>query len=144
MVIEEPAAPEEPVESQSAASETPSPDKDHGPRPRPRSVTTEPHSDSTEQETPEPTQDLAVPALEPRESPQHEIALRRQIQTLQEDVRGRLARINEAKLSEVDRKTLEDARSFSAQSNRAMEDGDLQRALNLARKASLLVTALEQ
>ena len=82
--------------------------------------------------------------LAPRESSAQETALRQQIQALQADVRERLARINEAKLSEIDRKTLEDARTFFAQSNHALEAGDLLRALNLARKASLLVTALEQ
>jgi hypothetical protein len=85
-----------------------------------------------------------VPALEPRESSAQESALRRQVQALQEDVRTRLSRINEAKLSQDDRKTLDDARTFFAQSNRALEEGDLQRALNLARKASLLVAALEE
>jgi hypothetical protein len=85
-----------------------------------------------------------VPALEPRETSAEESALRRQVQALQEDVRGRLARINEAKLSPDDRKTLDDARTFFTQSNRALEEGDLQRALNLAQKASLLVAALEQ
>jgi Leucine-rich repeat (LRR) protein len=85
-----------------------------------------------------------VPALEPRETSAQESALRRQIQALQEDVRGRLSRINEVKLTPDDRRTLEDARTFFVQSNHALEEGDLQRALNLARKASLLVAALEQ
>jgi hypothetical protein len=63
---------------------------------------------------------------------------------LQGDVSRRLARFNEARLSPADRKTLDDARTFFAQSTRAREEGDLQRALTLARKASLLVSALEQ
>jgi hypothetical protein len=63
---------------------------------------------------------------------------------MQEDVRQRLSRLDPAKLSAPDRKILEDARAFFAQSGRALEAGDLQRALNLARKASLLVTALER
>ena len=47
-------------------------------------------------------------------------------------------------MASVDRKTLEDARLFLNQSRKALEGGDLQRAFNLARKASLLVEALEQ
>jgi Cdc6-like AAA superfamily ATPase len=85
-----------------------------------------------------------VPALEPRESSGEESALRRQIQQLHEDIRQRLARLPETRLSPSDRKTLADARTFFAQSGRALEEGDLRRALNLARKASLLVAALEQ
>jgi hypothetical protein len=42
------------------------------------------------------------------------------------------------------RRTLDDAHTFLAQSERAFLDGDLQRARNLANKASLLVSALEQ
>jgi RNA polymerase-interacting CarD/CdnL/TRCF family regulator len=99
-------------------------------------------ADASTPETPEPPPE-AVPALEPRESTAQEAAQRQQIQRLQEDVRQRLARLNEARLSPSERKTLEDARTFFAQSTRAIESGDLQRALNLARKASLLVAALE-
>jgi hypothetical protein len=84
-----------------------------------------------------------VPSLEPRESSAQEAALRRQIQALQEDVRQRIAKLSRAGLSGADRKTLDDARTFFAQSARALNDADLQRALNLARKASLLVSALE-
>jgi hypothetical protein len=71
-------------------------------------------------------------------------ALRRQIQGLQDDVRQRIAKLNTAGLSGVDRKTLDDARTFFAQSTQALNEGDLQRALTLARKASLLVSALER
>jgi hypothetical protein len=62
---------------------------------------------------------------------------------LEEDVRQRLARLKGAQLSANDRRTLEDARTFFAQSTHAMASGDLPRALNLARKASLLLAALE-
>ena len=146
MVIAEPAAPEEPVQGPNAGQETPSPDRGGGPARRRRPVTSEqtPADDTDQLETPEPPKDVALPALEPRESPQKEVALRTQIQALQEDVRGRLARIIEGRLSGDDRKTFDDARSFFAQSTRALEESDLQRALNLAQKASQLVTALEK
>lgn len=70
--------------------------------------------------------------------------MRGQIQSLQKEVRQRLGKVNEAGLSETDRKTLEDARAFFAQSGQALEEGDLLRALTLARKASLLIAALEE
>jgi hypothetical protein len=54
-----------------------------------------------------------------------------------------MARLNPARLSPNERKTLGDADTFLAQSTRAFESNDLQRALNLARKASLLLAALE-
>jgi hypothetical protein len=81
--------------------------------------------------------------LEPLQSSAQEADLRRQIQELQDDVRERIAKLNPAELSSADRKTLEDARAFFAQSTRALNEADLQRALTLARKASLLVSALE-
>lgn len=145
LVIEEPAPPTkaEQVSTPNAAQEKPA-------RPRRRVARTEPPtstepSDANEApETPEEPPPAAVPALEPRESSAQVSVLRPQIQSLQDDVRTRLSRINESKLSLEDRKTLEDARTFFAQSNRALQQGDLQRALLLARKASLLVAALEQ
>jgi hypothetical protein len=84
-----------------------------------------------------------VPALEQRASAVQESALRLQIQRLQEDVHQRLGRLNEARLSANEHKTLEDARTFLVQSTRALESGDLQRGFNLARKASLLVASLK-
>jgi hypothetical protein len=85
-----------------------------------------------------------VPALEPRESSAEIAALRHQIQGLQDDVRQRIAKLSDAGLTGADRKTLDDARTFFAQSTRALNEADLQRALTLARKASLLVLALER
>jgi hypothetical protein len=85
-----------------------------------------------------------VPALERRESPGQQTALRQQILDLQERLRQRAARFDRLSLSSEARKTLDDARTFLAQSERALLDGDLGRARNLANKASLLVSALEQ
>jgi outer membrane biosynthesis protein TonB len=141
LVIEEPAPPPEPEEAPPPqAPEEPKPQRR---RRRPvRADTPTAPTESTAPETPEPPPE-AVPALEPRESTAQEAALRQQVQRLEGDIRQRLARLNEARLSPSERKTLEDARTFLAQSTRALESGDLQRALNLARKASLLVAALE-
>lgn len=145
MVIEEPAPPPAPEET-----ETKKTTEDQKPAPRRRRVLrTEPARPSEETatdtpaETPEPPP-AQVPALEPRENSAQESTLRRQTVEAQIDVRQRLARLNEGQLSTSDRKTLDDARAFFGQSERALQEGDLQRALVLARKAALLVTALEQ
>ena len=140
MVIEEPAPPEEPP----APSPQPTAEPEPARRPR-RRLRTEPAAAAAET-TPETTESPTpqVPSLEPRESSAQEAALRRQIQGLQDDVRQRIAKLSQAGLSGADRKTLDDARTFFAQSTRALEEADLQRALNLASKASLLVSALER
>jgi len=138
LVIEEPA----PVEAEPAAppvaqaSEEKPPAK-HKPPVRTETATSQ---DETPETSPPPAE---VPALEQRASAAQESALRLQTQRLQEDVRQRLGRLNEARLSANEHKTLEDARTFLAQSTRALESGDLQRGFNLARKASLLVASLE-
>jgi hypothetical protein len=139
MVIEEPAPPEEPP----APSPQPAAQPEPARRPRRRLRTEPPAAAETTPETTEPAPTPQVPSLEPRESSAQETALRRQIQGLQDDVRQRIAKLSRAGLSGADRKTLDDARTFFAQSTRALDEADLQRALNLARKASLLVSALE-
>ncbi len=139
MVIEEPAPPEP---EETLPSQTPEPTAHRGRRRPAHEETPAAPVDATEPETPEPPP-TPLPALEPRESTAREASLRQQIQRLHEDVRLRVARLNQARLSANERKTLEDARTFFAQSERALASGDLERALNLARKASLLVTALE-
>ena len=91
----------------------------------------------------EPPAAVEIPALEPRQT--QGPALRGQILGRQNDLQARIEKLARAnKLSATGRKTLEDARTFLAQSGKALEEGDLQRSLNLAWKASLLVAALEQ
>ena len=141
MVIEEPAPPEEPP------APSPQPTSTSEPAPGRRRVSHKgPPAADTENtpETTEPPPTPQVPSLEPRESSAEEAALRRQIQGLQDDVRQRIAELSRTRLSGADGKTLDDARTFFAQSTRALNEGDLQRALTLARKASLLVSALER
>ena len=139
MVIEEPAPPEEPP------APSPQPTTNPEPAQRRRRVLRREAPAAAAESTPETTEPPTpqVPSLEPRESSAQEAALRRQIQGLQDDVRQRIAKLSRAGLSGADRKTLDDARTFFAQSTRALNEADLQRALNLARKASLLVSALE-
>ena len=139
IVIEEPALPET-VEP--AAIEEPVTPK---PAPR-RRAPARPQTPATLESAPEPEEPppAEVPALEPREAPAQQAALRRQIQNLQERLRRRTAEMEREVSSPEDRRMLDDARSFLAQSERALAGGDLQRALNLTRKTSLLVAALEQ
>jgi len=134
MVIEEPAPPEPPAPT---PQPTPTPKPARRRRRLPR---TEPPAAAPETTVPPPPQ---VPSLEPRESSAQQAALRRQIQALQDDVSQRMAKLSRAGLTGADRKTLDDARTFFTQSTRALDQADLQRALTLARKASLLVSALE-
>ncbi len=138
MVIEEPAPPET---AEPAAPEpvTPKPE----PRRRAPARTQTP---ATPEITPEPEEPppAEVPALEPREAPGPQAALRQELKSLQDRLRRRTAQLERQVSSPEDRRMLEDARSFLAQSERALADGDLQRASNLTRKTSLLVSALEQ
>jgi len=137
-VVEEPLPPlQETVE---AAPEKGTPPKPQRPQ-RPASPN-EP-LDTGEAAPAEPPAAVEIPALEPRQS--QGPALRGQILGRQNDLQARIEKLERAnKLSATGRKTLEDARTFLAQSGKALEEGDLQRSLNLAWKASLLVAALEQ
>jgi len=144
LVIEEPSPP---PETQTESKEPPATNGGgskvihHRQGPAHAAAPAEPDEDAPEDTpTPPPT---AVPALEPRESSSQEAELRQQYQKLAEDVRQRMERLNRSQLSSNDRRTLEDARSFFVQSSHASNSGDLPRALNLARKASLLLAALE-
>lgn len=137
LLIEQPAPP-------------PEPEPEETPPPQAPEITTHrwpgarhvPKTPSEPDEAPE-APPAEIPALEPRQSSAQETELRRQFVTLQQDIGQRLARLSGAQLSASDRRTLEDARAFSAQAAHAMASGDLPRALNLARKASLLLAALE-
>ena len=143
LVIEEPAPPPPPQPTEAApAQTTEEPSAQHRVR---RPVRTEAQTEPDDSTSPEapvapPAQ---VPALEPRESSAQEVEMRRQFSRLDQDIRQRIARLNPAQLSTNDRKTLDDARAFFAQATQAMTSGDLPRAVNLAKKASLLLAALE-
>jgi hypothetical protein len=145
LVIEEPAPPPEPKETPppktAGSSKTAAGSRGGGSRPAHTPTPTEP-DETSPPESPE-TPPAEVPALEPRASTAQETALRQEVQRLQQDVRQRMARLIPARFSPNEGKTLDDARTFLAQSTRAFESSDLQRALNLAHKASLLVAALE-
>jgi hypothetical protein len=141
MVIEEPPPPEPVVLT--PLPETLAP-KEAAPQPRrpQRRGQTAPAPESTPETDEESSPQ--VPSLAPRESSSEQATQRREIQGLQDDVQKRIAKLGAADLSAGDRKTLEDAKAFIAQSTQALIEADLQRALMLARKASLLVSALEK
>ncbi len=139
LVIEEPAPPQS---EQAAPSEQPAPEttparRRH--RAAPPSVVTP--FEVVPEEQPVPAE---APALEARETPRQQVALRSQIQGLLESLRQRLGRLESLRLMARDRRAREDAHTFLTQSQQALEQGDLQRALNLAQKAELLVADLER
>ena len=85
-----------------------------------------------------------VPALQSGLSSGRATELRNQIIKLQNGIEERILRLSREWLSPAQRGTLEGARGFLQQSQRALQESDLQRAFNLAHKADLLVTSLEQ
>ena len=142
LVIEEPAPPPELAPAPVAPSQTVEPTARRRPRHPAHTETASEPDENSSQENPE-NPPAEVPALGPRESAAQQTELRRQYHKLEQDIGERLARLKGAQLSPNDRKTLEDARTFFTQATHAMTSGDLPRALNLARKASLLLAALE-
>jgi hypothetical protein len=85
-----------------------------------------------------------APQLEPAHSLQQQVALETQIKSLQQNLRQRMASLVRRALSSVDQKTLADAQILLVQSGDAMKTGDFLQSLNLARKADLLVGAVEK
>ena len=123
--------------------EPPLPEPAEAPRTRPR-VRLTPADPVTEPEAaPEPLPAVEVPLLEPLGGP-GEQAQRQQILQFQDRIRGRIVRQEDARLSADDRRMLDDARTFLSQSQRALGTNDFQRALTLARKASMLLAVIEQ
>lgn len=84
-----------------------------------------------------------VPVLGPRESPAEQKALRQAILRSQQEVQQAIERLRRSGLPENEQGTLGGAQVFLAGSIRSLQDNDLESALNLVRKAQLLVRALE-
>lgn len=93
--------------------------------------------------TEQPAEATPMPALEPSESRAEANAQRGRVQGLQKQLQNRIDKLSHSGLSGTDRRTLGGARAFLAQSIRALQNSDLQLALNLAHKAELLVQAVE-
>lgn len=140
LVIQEPA-PLEPVQEHVVPEDQPPEEKST--RRRRRTVSPERLAVEPEEGTVE-TPPAEVPTLEAHESPAQQNALRQQIIELQAGIRGRISQLKLLRLSDLERKTIDDTQMFLDQSLRALGTNDLVRALNLARKASLLVNAVEQ
>jgi hypothetical protein len=132
LVIQEPVPPEpQPV----VIIEEPPPEEKPAPRRRRPAAPEQRANEPAEGETPA----AEVPALEPRESPAQQTAQRQQIIEMLGRIRGRIAQLKQTKLGGPEKKSVDDAQTFLEQSQHALETNDLTRALNLARKASLLV-----
>lgn len=63
---------------------------------------------------------------------------------LQHGLEKQISLLSQEQLSQSQQNTLEGARGFLQQSQRALQQSDLQRAFNLAHKADLLISSLEQ
>jgi hypothetical protein len=137
LVVAEPQSPE--IEPEPAP---PIEEPAEKPRPRPRVRLAPP--DAALEPEPEPTPAVEVPTLEPREGAAAQRAQRRHVLQFQAQIRSRLTRQEKLGLAADERRMLTDARTFLAQSERALATNDFQRALTLAQKASMLLAVLEQ
>ena len=140
-MIEEPLPPPPPVVETKVPPPAPAPVPVVRPPHRARLGTQEAGEAPTLDPT-EPANAGETPSLEPRSSPTSRDELRTQHGKLEERIRN----IEGSYLSftVADRRTLQDARGFLLQSERALQSGDVLRAEQLAQKASLLLAALEQ
>lgn len=86
---------------------------------------------------------VELPPLEPADG-SGAADLRQKIETTQKSLSQRVAEFEHSPLSDTERRTLDEAKAFLEQSRRALNDGDLRGARNLAHKAHLLITAFEQ
>ena len=134
MVIEEPPPPA-PPEQPSAAPANPAPVEATTPRRR---------APAPVQEKPAEAPRVPAPTLEPLAEAQKQRSVRSEVVTLQTALAKRIKNADALDLKPSDRHAFEDARGFLAQSLRALEDGDADRAKKLAIKASLLLDAVDQ
>jgi outer membrane biosynthesis protein TonB len=143
IVISEPPAPEPEAKPPEIAGPAQEPAPKH-PVTRRRPVRPDAPAEA-ENDLPAETPPTAeVPPLEPRESQEKQAQLRREIAATREDAQKRITRLERLRLAAGDRKTLNDARTFLAQSARELQKGELVRSISLAHKAALLVSAVEQ
>ena len=138
LVIQEPAPPEPPPV---VVVEEPAPEEKPVHRRRRRSTASGPPASEPAEE---PTPRVDVPTLEPRESPAQQTAQRQRLVEMLGQIRGRIIELSRTSLDDSQRKAVEDAQTFLEQSQHALDANDLTRALNLARKASLLVNSTGQ
>ena len=134
MVVQAPTPPT-PTETapQTLPRVTPEPPPSRAPHPKRAEVKSPPEEETAE-----------VPALQSALSPSQASELRSRVLRLQEGIEKRITLLSKEWLSPGERSTLEGARGFLQQSQKALQESDLQRADNLAHKADVLVTSVEQ
>lgn len=86
---------------------------------------------------------IDIPALMSGLSSGQASQLHDRVVKLQQGIEKRILLLSREWLSQPQRDTLEGARGFLQQSQRALQESDLQRAFMLAHKADLLVVSLE-
>jgi hypothetical protein len=138
-VIEEPTAPEPEVTKTPSEPPPPAPQVQlHPPKPR--------RGNAPAEASPIGVPDapsLEPPPLEPADGA-GSLGFRQKIETAQRSLSQRVAEFEHNPLSRAERRTLDEARAFLEQSKRALNEGDLRRAENLAYKADLLMRTFEQ
>ena len=142
LIIEEPVPPPAPAP---AEAEAPAPAPTPAPavrRPRRTRPGGQEGDESAASDSGLPANAAETPLLEPRSNPSSKDELQARHGVLEQ----RLNKVERSRFNftSADRRTLEDARGFLRQSERALRDGDMIRAEQLAQKASLLLAALEQ
>jgi hypothetical protein len=85
-----------------------------------------------------------VPVLQSAISSAQASALQGQVVKLQEAIEKRILLLSREWLSPSQRSTLEGARGFLQNSQKALQESDLERAYKLAQKADILVASVEQ
>jgi hypothetical protein len=143
-VIEEPVPPEPEVAKPTSEVAPPAPPP-RAQKPR-RPTAAEPSSTEPTPAPTEPSSDgpsVGPPPLVPADGAGG-ADLRQKIETTQRSLSQRVTDFEHGPLSDTERRTLDQAKAFLEQSRRALNDGDLRRADNLAYKADLLIAAFEQ
>jgi len=128
LVIEEPPPPE-PSAPVAPAQATSAP-----PEPAPRRRRAQAQPEKPDESSPAPALE-AIPNLQQQNN---------ELEAQQKALTKRIDDADRLDLDPRDRQALEDARGFLAQSLRALGEGDADRSLKLAKKASLLLDAVEQ
>lgn len=137
--------PSQPISSKPAAAETVPQQSTQKPKPRPHKPPRRPappvqaESPKPEQaKTPTPDNSVQITADVPR------AAVQSQRQNTEQLLRNSSAKLNHLtrRLSDGEQGMARQARNYIAQSNQALESGDIERAYNLAVKASLLTNEL--
>lgn len=138
MVIEEPPAPQPAQPAHVEQVQTAPPPEN--PLPKPKEAKTSPSPPLEPQRTVEPAD---APALVPSIDRTEAAGLKERIDGLSGHLQAEITRLRQITLPTAQRKTLRDAQLFLNQATEASKVGDLQRSLQLVKKAGLLVSAVQ-